>query len=178
MFGRKANETHVVSAQPAAVETSHWSTPPAMAPSAPIGPQHAGPASTTPVADYRQRGAGREDSCDHAYAVLPWRLVEMMPIRWQRDLVALLDELHRQHPTAPWPIYDVAPKAHMPLADVSTAQEAEVGVIREVDDTGDLVFRDRNTGQRIEHPDQVTVLVGVRDRITGRHGASHKREGL
>jgi hypothetical protein len=129
---------------------------------APIAPQP--PASATPLEDYR---AARPPgvSIDGDYAVLPWRLVETMPLAWQQEYRALLAELHRQHPRAPWPGYRVVPVTRTPVEDLTIHEQTEAAVIQEIDDAGELVYRDRITGARLAPTD--LRLVTCRDPLTG-----------
>ncbi|KAA2263841.1 hypothetical protein F0L68_09240 [Solihabitans fulvus] len=127
----------------------------------PAGP----PASSTPLRDYLNHA---RLGVDQGYAVLPRSLVEGMPLPWQQQLTHLLAEFHQVYAHLNWPVYRVVPSRHERLVDLDEDQLAEVGCLVEIDTDGELVYRERN-GQRIENPEDKTVLVSCLDPIPKEH---------
>lgn len=102
-------------------------------------------------------------SADGAYAVLPGPLLESMPLHWKQAFAAAMAQLQHDTAQAPWPLYDVKACRHAVLTELSEDKLREVGVLHEVDDDGELVYRWLATGEQIEQPDQQQVLVTIRD---------------
>jgi hypothetical protein len=130
----------------------------------PAGP----PASSTPLADYLNHA---RVGVDPAYAVLPRALAEAMPLPWQRQMAHLLAEFHQLHGQLNWPVYRVVPSRYERLVDLDEEQLAEAGMLVEIDGDGELVYRKR-TGERVNDPEQTTVLVACLDPIP-RQGAGY-----
>jgi hypothetical protein len=125
--------------------------------SRPAGP----PASSAPLRDYF---ATTKPGADPGYVVLPRSLVEAMPLPWQQHMTYLLSEFHQAFSHVTWPIYRVQPSRHEKLTDLDEEQLAEVGYVVEIDQAGELVYRDR-AGRVVVRPGETTVLVSCLDPI-------------
>ncbi|UJW33162.1 hypothetical protein L3Q67_05045 [Saccharothrix sp. AJ9571] len=119
------------------------------------------PASSTPLADFLNRGW---PGVDDGYVVLPRSLAEAMSLPWQQQTAELLSQFHGTHRGLSWPIYRVTPSRYERLVDLDEEQLAEAGYLVEIDFDGDLVYRERS-GRRVENPEQTTVLVATLDPI-------------
>ncbi|GAA5128603.1 hypothetical protein [Haloechinothrix salitolerans] len=125
-------------------------------------PRHAGPpASSTPLADQLARGG---PGVTDAYVVLPRSIAEDMPLPWQRQMASVLGQFHHMHRELSWPKYRVLPSREEKLTDLDEEQLAEAGYTVEMDDNGDLVYRERS-GRRVEDPEATTVLVTCLDPV-------------
>ncbi|MPY79674.1 MAG: hypothetical protein GEV04_14625 [Actinophytocola sp.] len=125
-------------------------------------PRHAGPpASSTPLADQLARGGpGVTDD----YVVLPRSVAEDMPLPWQRQMASVLGQFHHTHRELSWPRYRVLPSREERLTDLDEEQLAEAGYAVEMDDDGELVYRERN-GRKVDDPETTTVLVTCLDPV-------------
>ncbi|MPY97834.1 MAG: hypothetical protein GEU97_07510 [Actinophytocola sp.] len=125
-------------------------------------PRHAGPpASSTPLADHLAEGG---PGVTEDYVVLPRSIAEDMPLPWQRQLASVLGEFHHMHRELSWPKYRVLPSREEKLTDLDEEQLAEAGYTVEMDDDGDLVYRERS-GRKVEDPEATTVLVTCLDPV-------------
>lgn len=125
-------------------------------------PRHAGPpASSTPLADHLAKGG---PGVTEDYVVLPRAMAEDMPLPWQRQLASVLGQFHHMHRELSWPKYRVLPSREEKLADLDEEQLAEAGYTVEMDDNGDLVYRERS-GRKVEDPEATTVLVTCLDPV-------------
>lgn len=127
-------------------------------------PRHDGPpASSKPLADYLD--SGELPGVDkNGYAVLPRSLAESMPLPWQQQMTALLADFHNAFGHLQWPVYQVVPSRTERLVDLDEEQLAEIGMVVELDQDGELVYRERG-GRRVENPEHTTVLVSCLDPI-------------
>ncbi len=121
------------------------------------------PASATPLRDLLGEP---HPSVSPDYVVLPRSLVESMPLPWQHQMAALLAELHAAFARAPWPRYQITPTREAPLNGLDEAELAQVGVHADLDDEGDLVYRDARTGAPIPDADERIVQVRCSDPLT------------
>ncbi len=135
----------------------------------PAGP----PASSAPLRDYF---ATTKPGTDAGYVVLPRSLVEAMPLPWQQHMTYLLSEFHQAFSHVTWPVYRVQPSRHEHLTDLDEEQLAEVGYVVEIDQDGELVYRDR-AGRVVARPAETTVLVSCLDPIPPPRPADQARPG-
>lgn len=125
-------------------------------------PRHAGPpASSTPLADQLAHGG---PGVDGKYVVLPRSLAEHMPLPWQRQLASVLAQFHHTHRELSWPLYRVVPSREEKLVDLDEQQLAEAGYLVEMDEGGELVYRDRS-GSEVDDPANTVVLVSCLDPV-------------
>jgi len=122
------------------------------------------PASYRPLADYL--GTPRPGT-DAGYVVVPRSLAESMPLPWQQHFTHLLADFHQAYGNLPWPVYRVTPSRYEKLVNLDEEQLAEVGCVLEIEADGELVYREERGGQRIERPEEHTVLVSCLDPIPG-----------
>ncbi|MGH3980226.1 MAG: hypothetical protein ACRDRZ_14675 [Pseudonocardiaceae bacterium] len=127
----------------------------------PAGP----PASATPLRDHLDRS---RHGVDDAYVVLPRSLAEAMPLPWQQQMAYLIGELHCAYGDLPWPVYRVVPSRTERLVDLDEGQLTEAGYLVEIDQTGELVYRDRDGGV-VDEPESQRVLVSCLDPIPAQH---------
>nr|WP_089303295.1 hypothetical protein [Haloechinothrix alba] len=128
---------------------------------APIPRQAGPPASSTPVADYLQRGW---PGVSEGYVVLPRSLVEEMPLPWQQQMTNLLAQFHQTYRQLSWPEYRVLPSRRERLVDLDEEQLAEAGYLVEIDGSGELVYRERS-GRVVDDPESTTVPVTCLDPV-------------
>ncbi|MGA6164075.1 hypothetical protein [Amycolatopsis magusensis] len=129
------------------------------------------PASSTPLADFLDRGW---PGVDDGYVVLPRSLAEAMSLPWQQQTAELLSQFHGTHRGLSWPIYRVTPSRYERLVDLDEEQLAEAGYLVEIDFDGEMVYRERS-GRRVENPEQTTVLVATLDPIVRRRPPAQPR---
>lgn len=118
------------------------------------------PASATPLADLL--GQPRPGVTGD-YVVLPRPLAESMPLPWQQQMATLLSQLHAAFSEAPWPRYRIVATREAPLTGLDEAELAQVGVHADLDDDGDLVYRNASTGTPITDAAERTVQVQCTD---------------
>lgn len=97
------------------------------------------PFSATPVRDYADQPCPGA-SADHL--VLPRSLAQSMPLRWQREFVELLVDLHDAYAHLDWPVYRVVPSRRELLTDLDEGQLAATGFVADLDGGGELIIRD------------------------------------
>jgi len=119
------------------------------------------PASSTPLAEYLDRGW---PGVDPGYVVVPRSIAESMSLPWQQQLVSLLGQFHETHGGLAWPIYRVVPSRYELLVDLDEEQLAEAGYLVEIDGDGEMVYRMRS-GRKVEDPEETRVLVPCLDPI-------------
>lgn len=127
----------------------------------PIQTRQQPPVSATPLRDYLT--AQPLPGVTPDYVVVPRVLAENMPLPWQQQAAHLIEQLHHDHAQAPWPLYRVDPSRRAALTACDEHQLTEVGASVELDDQGELVYRDARTGQLITDPEARLVLVPCPD---------------
>ncbi|WP_034274935.1 hypothetical protein [Haloechinothrix halophila] len=136
-------------------------------------PRHAGPpASSTPLADQLARGG---PGVTAEYVVLPRSIAEDMPLPWQRQIASVLEQFHHMHRDLSWPKYRVLPSREEKLTDLDEEQLAEAGYTVEMDDDGELVYRERS-GRRVDEPEETTVLVTCLDPVVSERSVRRQQQ--
>ncbi len=157
MFGKRGKGRRDAPPPPPFDPRSSFAVAPIPRPSGP-------PASSTPLADLLNRGG---PGVTKDYVVLPRSLAEQMPLPWQQHAAHVLAEFYQTHQHLNWPQYRVLPSREERLVDLDEEQLAEVGYVVEMDNTGELVYRER-TGRKVENPEQKKVLVTCLDPVVPR----------
>jgi hypothetical protein len=90
-----------------------------------------------------------------------------MPLRWQREFVDLLADLHDAYARLDWPVYRVVPSRRELLTDLDDGQLAAAGYAADLDADGELVIRDLDdpTGPPVPDAHATRVLAPVADPI-------------
>lgn len=127
---------------------------------------HSVPASAEPVQDLIESRPPFLDEGGEC-AVLPMRVLDMMPLPWKQQFARLLQDFVGQHGNAPWPIYQVRAARWQRVTELGPEQQRSVGIITEVDALGDYVYRYIGGG-RIEDPEEQRVLAPAFDPLTNR----------
>lgn len=95
------------------------------------------------------------------YAVLPIAAVERLLPYQQHQLAELVTAV--QCVPGPWPTYRVQPLRPAPVAELGPDQLAQAGIDTELDEQGQLSYRERATGSPITALEQYSVLVPAPD---------------
>lgn len=100
------------------------------------------------------------DTSGH-YVVLPTVAVERLLPHQQHQLAELVTAV--QCVPGPWPTYRVQPLRPAPVAELGPDQLSQAGIDIELDDQGQLGYRELSTGSPITALEQYSVLVPTSD---------------